>query len=63
MQWSLLETLTFAMQNLFFKYLVTNYANNGFTNSLYLQTMQAGTEVFTGSNAKLTTSAYSIAIT
>ncbi|CAN9092657.1 unnamed protein product [Alternaria alternata] len=49
--------------NLFFKYLVANYANNGFMNSLYLQTVQAGTEVFTGSNAKLTTSAYSIAIT
>jgi xyloglucan-specific endo-beta-1,4-glucanase len=57
-----LKMLTFAMQNLFFKYLVANYASNGFTNSLYLQTVQAGTEVFTGSNAKLATSAYSIAI-
>ena len=54
--------LTFAMQNLFFKYLVANYASNGFTSSLYLQTVQAGTEVFTGSNAKLATSAYSVAI-
>ncbi|RYN24842.1 hypothetical protein AA0112_g8825 [Alternaria arborescens] len=49
--------------NLFFKYLLANYGNKGFTNSLYLQTVQAGTEVFTGSNAKLTTSAYSISIT
>jgi xyloglucan-specific endo-beta-1,4-glucanase len=57
-----LQTLTSVMQNLFFKYLVANYASNGFTNSLYLQTVQAGTEVFTGSNAKLTTSAYSIVI-
>jgi xyloglucan-specific endo-beta-1,4-glucanase len=55
--------LTFVLQNLFFKYLLANYANNGFTNSLYLQTVQAGTEVFTGSNAKLTTSAYSVSIT
>jgi xyloglucan-specific endo-beta-1,4-glucanase len=49
-------------KNTFFKYLVANYASNGFTNNLYLQTVQAGTEVFTGSNAKLTTTAYSIAI-
>ena len=57
-----MKTLTFTMQNIFFKFLVANYASNGFTNSLYLQTVQAGTEVFTGSNAKLATSAYSIAI-
>ncbi|KAH3953406.1 hypothetical protein HBI56_025760 [Parastagonospora nodorum] len=31
--------------NLFFKYLLANYASNGFTNSLYLQTVQAGTEL------------------
>jgi xyloglucan-specific endo-beta-1,4-glucanase len=50
------------MQNLFFKYLLANYAGNGFSSSLYLQVVQAGTEVFTGSNAKLTTTGYSIAI-
>lgn len=55
--------LIFVFQNLFFKYLLANYANNGFTNSLYLQTVQAETEVSTGSNAKLTTSAYSISMT
>ncbi|KAI4710674.1 hypothetical protein J4E89_004263 [Alternaria sp. Ai002NY15] len=48
--------------NLFFQYLLANYGSNGFTSSLYLQVVQAGTEVFTGSNAKLTTTAYSIAI-
>jgi len=46
----------------FYKYLLANYASNGFTSNLYLQTIQAGPEVFTGSNAKLTTSAYSIAV-
>lgn len=46
----------------FFKYLATNYASNGFTLGQYLQVVQAGTEVFTGSNAKFTTTAYSIAI-
>jgi xyloglucan-specific endo-beta-1,4-glucanase len=50
------------LQNTFFKYLSANYASNGFTPALYLQVVQAGTEVFTGSNAKLTTTAYSIAI-
>ncbi|KAL9092974.1 MAG: hypothetical protein Q9159_000598 [Coniocarpon cinnabarinum] len=44
----------------FYKYLVQNYASNGFTNSLVLQSLQAGSEVFTGSNAKLTTSGYTI---
>ena len=51
-----------AIQLDFYKYLETNYASNGFTSSLYLQTIQAGSEVFTGSNAKLTTSAYSISV-
>ena len=46
----------------FYKYLETNYASNGFTSSLYLQTIQAGSEVFTGSNAKLATKAYSISV-
>jgi xyloglucan-specific endo-beta-1,4-glucanase len=54
--------LTRSMQNLFFMHLLANYTSNGFTSGLYLQTVQAGTEVFTGSAAKLTTSAYSIAI-
>ncbi|KAL9060421.1 MAG: hypothetical protein Q9162_000594 [Coniocarpon cinnabarinum] len=44
----------------FYKYLVQNYASNGFTNALVLQSLQAGSEVFTGSNAKLTTSGYTI---
>ncbi|TKA69851.1 hypothetical protein B0A55_06734 [Friedmanniomyces simplex] len=47
----------------FYKYPETNYASNGFSSSLYLQVIQAGSEVFTGSNAKLTTSAYSISVT
>ncbi|KAK3067074.1 hypothetical protein LTR53_016265 [Teratosphaeriaceae sp. CCFEE 6253] len=46
----------------FYKYLATNYASNGFTLSQVLQNIQAGTEVFTGSNAKLTTTAYSISV-
>ncbi|KAK5131238.1 hypothetical protein LTR08_001207 [Meristemomyces frigidus] len=46
----------------FFKYLEQNYASNGFTSSLYLQTIQAGSEVFDGNNAKLATSAYSVAV-
>jgi len=51
-----------SIQILFFQYLLANYGSNGFTSSLYLQVVQAGTEVFTGSNAKMTTTAYSIAI-
>ncbi|KAK3111977.1 hypothetical protein LTR53_012228 [Teratosphaeriaceae sp. CCFEE 6253] len=46
----------------FYKYLATNYASNGFTLSQVLQNIQAGTEVFTGSNAKLTTTAYLISV-
>ncbi|KAK6440421.1 hypothetical protein LTR95_003352 [Oleoguttula sp. CCFEE 5521] len=46
----------------FYKYLATNYASNGFSLSLYLQNFQAGTEVFTGSSAKLTTTGYNVAI-
>lgn len=46
-----------------YKSLETNYASNGFTSSLYLQEIQAGSEVFEGSNAKLATSAYSIVVT
>lgn len=45
----------------FYKYLVANYAGNGFTNSLVLQSVQAGSEVFTGSSATLTTTGYTIA--
>ena len=44
----------------FYKYLVSNYSSNGFTNSLVLQSIQAGSEVFTGSNANLSTTAYTI---
>ena len=50
------------IQNTFFKYLLANYASNGFVPGLYLQVVQAGTEVFTGTNVRLTTTAYSIAI-
>ena len=44
----------------FYKYLVANYASNGFTNSLVVQSIQAGSEVFTGSAATLTTTGYTI---
>jgi len=44
----------------FYKYLVSKYASNGFTNSLVVQSIQAGSEVFTGSNAKLNTTGYTI---
>ncbi|KAL9620537.1 MAG: hypothetical protein Q9160_004898 [Pyrenula sp. 1 TL-2023] len=43
--------------NSFFKYL---QANQGLASSLYLQSVQAGTEVFHGTNMKLTTNSYSI---
>lgn len=46
----------------FYKYLAQKYASNGFNLNLYLQTIQAGPEVFTGTNAKLTTTAYAIAV-
>jgi len=54
--------LRFRYQLNFYKYLEQNYASNGFTSNLYLQNIQAGTEVFTGSNAKLNTQAYSISV-
>jgi len=41
----------------FYKYLE---ANEKLSSGQYLQSIQAGTEVFTGSNAKLDTTAYSI---
>ena len=44
---------------LFYKYLETNYK---LSSSEYLQSIQAGSEVFTGSNAVLTTSAYNIVV-
>ncbi|KAL9116011.1 MAG: hypothetical protein Q9227_000379 [Pyrenula ochraceoflavens] len=43
----------------FYQWLVANY---GLSGGLYLQSIQAGTEVFTGSGAKLTTSKYSISV-
>ncbi|KAL8759602.1 MAG: hypothetical protein Q9199_000646 [Rusavskia elegans] len=43
----------------FYRYLQANYALNG---GLYLQTLQAGTEVFTGSGGKMVTSGYSIKV-
>ncbi|GAB1742011.1 hypothetical protein NU219Hw_g7404t1 [Hortaea werneckii] len=46
----------------FYKYLQQNYASNGFNSNLYLQAFQAGTEVFTGSNANFDTAAYSVSI-
>ncbi|CAN8104860.1 unnamed protein product [Discula destructiva] len=45
--------------NLFFQYLVSS---QGVSNSMYITSLQAGTEPFTGSNAVFTTSAYSIAV-
>ena len=44
------------------KYLATNYASNGFNLNLYLQAFQAGPEIFTGTNGKLVTSAYSVTL-
>ena len=44
---------------LFYQYLITNYQ---LSSSQYLQSIQAGSEVFTGSNCVLTTSAYNIAV-
>ena len=41
----------------FYKYLETNYK---LSSGQYLQSIQAGTEVFTGSGAKLTTTGYTI---
>ena len=43
----------------FYRYLQSNY---GLNPGLYLQKVQAGTEVFTGSNAVLTTSGYTISV-
>ncbi|KAL8746869.1 MAG: hypothetical protein Q9190_001162 [Brigantiaea leucoxantha] len=43
----------------FYKYLETSWQ---LSSGQYLQTIQAGTEVFTGSGAKLTTSAYTIKV-
>ena len=43
----------------FYKYLEANY---GLPSSLYLQNIQAGTEVFHGTNMKLTTTAYNITV-
>lgn len=45
--------------NLFFKYLVSS---QGVSNAMWITSLQAGTEPFTGSNAVMTTSAYSIAV-
>ncbi|PSK34201.1 hypothetical protein B9Z65_8527 [Elsinoe australis] len=47
----------------FFKYLSANYAGNGFGDGLVVQDVQAGTEVFTGTNGKLTTTSYTMNIT
>ncbi|MCJ1356827.1 MAG: hypothetical protein MMC33_006823 [Icmadophila ericetorum] len=46
----------------FYSYLATNYASNGVSESLYLQSVQAGSEVFTGSSAVLTTTGYSLTV-
>lgn len=43
----------------FYKCLETNFK---LSSGQYLQTVQAGTEVFTGSNAKLTTTEYTIKV-
>jgi xyloglucan-specific endo-beta-1,4-glucanase len=44
---------------LFLTYLVSNY---GLPSSYYVNTIQAGTEPFTGTSAKLTVSAFSVAV-
>ncbi|KAI9656127.1 MAG: hypothetical protein M1831_004698 [Alyxoria varia] len=48
---------------LFYNYLAANYASNGFNKNLVVQTIQSGTEVFTGSNAKLTVTGYTLSST
>lgn len=50
------------VQVAFYNYLAANYASIGFNRNLYLQTIQAGPKVFPDSNARLLTSAYSIAV-
>lgn len=45
--------------NGFFKYLVSS---QGLSNSLWITSLQAGTEPFTGSNAVMTTSSYTISV-
>ncbi|KAG8631220.1 hypothetical protein KVT40_000360 [Elsinoe batatas] len=47
----------------FFTFLTRGYATNGFTGSLVVQDVQSGTEVFTGSQGRLTTSGYTMSIT
>ena len=44
----------------FYQYLAANYGSNGFTTSLVLQSVQAGSEIFSGTNGDLTTKAYTI---
>jgi hypothetical protein len=50
------------MQLDFHKFLAKNYSNNTFTEDLYLTSVQAGTEIFSGYNGTLTTKAYSISV-
>lgn len=45
--------------NLFFQYLIDN---EGISSSLYITSLQAGTEPFTGSNAVMTTSSYTLSV-
>ncbi|ROV87737.1 hypothetical protein VMCG_10587 [Cytospora schulzeri] len=45
--------------NLFFQYLIKN---QGVSSSMYITSLQAGTEPFTGTNAVMTTSSYTISI-
>lgn len=45
--------------NGFFKYLVSS---QGLSNSLWITSLQAGTEPFSGSNAVMTTSSYTISV-
>lgn len=45
--------------NLFFQYLINH---EGVSSSLYITSLQAGTEPFTGTNAVMTTSAYTISV-
>lgn len=46
--------------NYFFKYLTQKYTSNGFNLHPYLQSIKVGLEVFVGTNAKLTTTTYSV---
>ena len=48
---------------LFFNFLAAKYESNGFNKDLIVQSFQSGSEVFVGSDAKLTVTDYTISST